>query len=69
MESRPDLLDPRQVKSGATQDGFTQVKNRKRSRAPGQSNSKKDTPSMELRSRNALETLGGLEEDETLKEK
>ena len=45
------------------------MKSHKRNRATGQSKAKKDTPMREFRSRNDFETLGGLDEEGTLKEK
>ena len=69
MESRTAAPDPKPVKSGTTQDGFTQVKSRKRNRAHGQANPKKDVPQKEIRSKNAFETLEGMEEEGMPQEK
>ena len=69
MEPRAASTDPKSVKSGTTQEGFTQVKSRKRNRAQGQVNPRKEAPQKEIRSKNAFEILEGMEEEGMPQEK
>ena len=55
--------DPSQEIPRTTQDGFTQVKNQRRNKASEHSKAKRDAPAQESQSRNAFETLEGLEEE------
>ena len=63
LEVKTAPTDPSQEKPRTTQDGFTQVKNRRRNKASGHSKAKRDASVQESRSRNAFETLEGLEEE------
>ena len=63
LEVKTAPFDPSQEKPGTAQDGFTQVKNRRTNRALGHSKAKRDASAQESRSRNAFETLEGLEEE------
>ena len=69
MVAKPVPADHRPEGAGTPPDGFTQVKNRKRSRASGTSKDKKDTETRETQSRNAFEVLGDTAKDGTPNEK
>ena len=63
LEVKTAPSNPSQGKPWTMQDGFTEDKNRRRKKASGHSKAKREAPAREPRSRNAFETLDGLEEE------
>ena len=69
MVVKPVPADHRLERNGTPPDGFTRVKNRKRSRVSWTPKAKKDVETWETRSNNAFEVLGNMVEDGMPKQK